>query len=134
MENLHIHFPFSILNFQFISRVICLNRIKNSVVVVAAANKSATGSARNTANSLSAKKCGRIKINGISRKTLRSSARKSEILASPSATNDCWNPVWNALVNPSAKYTRSAQMVRSTNSSSDTNLADHRTLPDSKFL
>ena len=52
---------------------------------------------------------------------MRSSARKSEIFASPSATNDCWNPVWNALVNPSAKYTRSAQMVSDTSSSSAVN-------------
>ena len=125
MENgkSYIHFPFSIPQFQFISCVICLNRDQNSVVVVAAANKSTDRLCEEHGEQLIREKCGRIKNKRYQQENPCARAReKARFFASPSATNDCWNPVWNALVNPSAKYTRSAQTrVRSTSSSSEVN-------------
>ena len=66
------------------------NRKKNMVAVVHTASTSATGSARNTAKDLSAKKWGRIKIRGMSRMIFRRAARNSEVLALPKATKVCW--------------------------------------------
>ena len=57
------------------------------MVVTAAARMSDTGSARKTANALSAKKFGRMKIRGISRISFRSQAMMRLIFACPSAMN-----------------------------------------------
>ncbi len=54
---------------------------------MAAARISLTGSARKTANTLSDKKSGRIKIRGIS---FRRHARSRLIFACPSAIKLCW--------------------------------------------
>ena len=62
---------------------------KNRNVVTAAAIRSDTGSARNTAKDLLAKKFGSRKIRGISRNTFRSSAMSRLIFACPSAINAC---------------------------------------------
>ena len=64
-------------------------KTKKVVVVTAAAMISETGSAKNTAKTLSVKKLGRIKIMGISRMTLRSKAMIRLILACPRAMNAC---------------------------------------------
>ena len=60
---------------------------------MAAARISLTGSARKTANTLSDKKSGRIKIRGISRISrisFRRHARSRLIFACPSAIKLCW--------------------------------------------
>ena len=58
----------------FLAFSIRVKNRKNTPVVTAAARKSDTGSARNTAKALSAKKWGRIKIRGISRMIFRRQA------------------------------------------------------------
>ena len=67
-----------------------LKRVKKAMVVMAAATISLTGSARKTANTLSDKKSGRIKIRGISRISFRRHARSRLIFACPSAIKLCW--------------------------------------------
>ena len=67
-----------------------LKRLKKVMVVMAAARISLTGSARKTANTLSDKKSGRIKIRGISRISFRRHARSRLIFACPSAIKLCW--------------------------------------------
>jgi hypothetical protein len=62
-----------------------LKRLKKVMVVMAL-----TGSARKTANTLSDKKSGRIKIRGISRISFRRHARSRLIFACPSAIKLCW--------------------------------------------
>ena len=51
---------------------------KNNVTVVVTASKSDTGSARNTANTLFSKKCGRMYIIGINRIIFLNTARNRE--------------------------------------------------------
>ena len=67
-----------------------MNRVKKAMLVTAAAIMSLTGSARKTAKTLSGIQCGRIKISGISRISLRRQAINRLILACPSATKLCW--------------------------------------------
>ena len=74
-----------------------LNNAKNVIVVTVAAMISLTGSARNTANTLSAKKCGRIKISGISRIILRRQASSRLTFAWPSAMKLCWQLIWKPI-------------------------------------
>ena len=68
---------------------IFLKVVKNAIVVTVAARISLTGSARNTAKTLSAKKFGKIKIKGINKIILRRQARKRLIFACPSAIKLC---------------------------------------------
>ena len=65
-------------------------KVKKVTVVTTAARISETGSARNTAKTLSPKKLGRMKINGINRMSFRSQARNKLYFAWPSARNACW--------------------------------------------
>ena len=51
-----------------------MNSVRNVIVVAVAARISLTGSARKTAKTLSGRKCGRIKISGISRMIFRRQA------------------------------------------------------------
>ena len=74
-----------------------LKRLKKVMVVMAAARISLTGSARKTANTLSDKKSGRIKIRGISRISFRRHARSRLIFACPSAIKLCWQLLWNPM-------------------------------------
>lgn len=70
--------------FEFVAPdlpIIFLNCVKNTMVVTVAAIISLTGSAKNTANTLSSKKFGKMKINGISKIILRKNARNKLIFA-----------------------------------------------------
>ena len=62
-----------------------------------AARMSLTGSARNTPNTGSATRCGRIKMSGISRMILRSQASSRLTLACPSAIKLCWQAIWKPM-------------------------------------
>ena len=53
-----------------------------------------TGSARNTANTLLSKKCGSIKISGISRIIFLRQAIKRDAFAFPRVVNVCWTDIW----------------------------------------
>ena len=66
----------------------------NIVAVDSTAMVSATGSARNTANTLSWKKTGRMKISGMSRMIFLSTARNRDIYAFPRAIKVCWQAIW----------------------------------------
>ena len=83
-------------------------------VVTAAARMSETGSARNTAKALSAKKFGRMKIRGISRISFRRQAIIRLIFACPRAINACWQLIWKPTENAPARKIRIAQAVYST--------------------
>ena len=71
-------------------------RAKNIAAVVHTASVSATGSAKNTAKAafLKMPSRGRSRMSGMSRITLRSSARKIATFACPSATKLCWHAIW----------------------------------------
>ena len=56
--------------------------------------ESDTGSARNTANTLLSKKCGSIKISGMSKIIFLRQAMKREAFALPRAVKVCWTDIW----------------------------------------
>ena len=64
-----------------------------------------TGSARNTANTLLSKKCGSIKISGISRIIFLKSAMNNDTFACPSEMNDVWHAHWIPKMDIPRKYT-----------------------------
>ena len=66
------------------------NWVKNTMLVMVTASTSATGSAKKTANTLSFKNSGRIKIIGMSRMIFRNRARNRDTFACPKATKVCW--------------------------------------------
>lgn len=88
-----------------------LKNMKKAVVVAAAAIKSLTGSARNTAKALFRMNSGKIKISGISRISLRRHAINKLIFACPNAIKACWQEIWKPTEKPQAKKIRSAQAV-----------------------
>ena len=69
--------------------------VKNMNVVTVAAKISLIGSAKNTANTLFSINIGKIKINGINNTNFRKQARSKLVFACPSATNVCWQQIWN---------------------------------------
>ena len=62
-----------------------------------AARMSLTGSARNTPNTASGRRCGRMKMSGISRMILRRQASSRLTLACPSAIKLCWQAIWKPM-------------------------------------
>ncbi len=81
---------YSLLLCSFHSGNNLLKDTLNMATVTQTAQKSATGSAKNTPIVLFSIKRGRIKISGISKNTLRSSARNTDTLAFPRAIKVCW--------------------------------------------
>jgi len=77
--------------------------VANVINVTDAAMKSDIGSAKNTANTLSAKKFGRIYINGINKMIFLNNAKNMDTLACPRATNVCWHEFCAAMTNAVAK-------------------------------
>ena len=92
MAGLLIYFFSVLLN-------IFLNCVKNAIGVTVAAIISLTGSAWNTPNTFSAKKFGKMKINGINKIILCRHARKRQILACPNAMKLCWQLNWKPVEN-----------------------------------
>ena len=79
---------YQIISCSFFFKIL-LNCKANNVAVTITAIISDTGSAKNTANTLSLKKLGKMKINGINNISFLRHAKNKEIFAWPRATKVC---------------------------------------------
>ena len=69
------------------------------------------GSAKKMANTLFVKKCGRIKISGISKMTFLRQAINREALAFPRAVKVCCTDIWMPNIQKAAMYMRRVQLA-----------------------